>query len=61
MYDEYFEAVDSTDLSEDFKDLIVSLLDYVPSERPSIAQIRAHAFMQEPNYNSEYTRSVMHS
>ena len=61
MYDEYFEAVDSTDLSEEFKDLIMSLLDYEPSKRPSISQIRAHIFMQKSSYCCERTRSILQS
>ena len=56
-YEAYFHAVDSTDLSDQFKDLIVRLLDYVPSKRPSIDQIRAHPFLREAkNYNNEETR-----
>ena len=56
-YEAYFQAVDSTDLSDQFKDLIVRLLDYVPSKRPSIDQIRAHPFLREAkSYNNEETR-----
>ena len=36
-YDAYFKAVDGLHLSEGFKNLIVRLLAYNPSERPSIA------------------------
>lgn len=54
-YQAYFQAVDSTELSDQFKDLIVRLLDYVPSKRPSISQIRAHPFLRDANYNNEET------
>lgn len=36
-FDAYFRAVEGTRLSANFKDLIVSLLAFNPSERPSIA------------------------
>ena len=45
QYEAYFNAVDSQGLSSEFKDLIVRLLDYVPSKRPSIAQIRQHTYL----------------
>ena len=58
-YEAYFKAVDSTDLSDEFKDLIVRLLDYVPSKRPTIAQIRAHPFLQNASYNNEKVRACL--
>ena len=58
-FDAYFKAVECTHLSEEFKDLVVRLLDYVPSQRPSIAQIRAHAFLQDPSYDNERTRTFL--
>ena len=39
-YEDYFKAVDGVDLSIGFKQLIVSLLAYNPSERPTVSQIR---------------------
>ena len=36
-YDAYFKAVDGTGLSQNFKDLIMSLLAFNPLERPTIA------------------------
>ena len=44
-YDDYFKAVDGLSLSRSFKDLIVSLLAYNPTERPSISRIRQSAFL----------------
>ena len=35
-YDDYFKAVEGTNLSRAFKQLIMSLLAYNPAERPSI-------------------------
>lgn len=59
QYDAYFKAVDSTDVSDEFKDLIVRLLDYVPSKRPTTAQIRQHAFLQNADYSHEETRASL--
>ena len=58
-YEAYFKAVDSTNVSDEFKDLIVRLLDYVPSKRPTVAQIRAHPFLQKSTYNNEETRAFL--
>jgi serine/threonine protein kinase len=45
-YQEYWNKVESTYLSAECKDLLQKLLSYDPSERPSIAEIRAHPWMQ---------------
>ena len=58
-YDAYFKAVDGTKLSSNFKELIVSLLAFNPSERPTIAQIRKSAFLCEKKYNEERTRQLL--
>lgn len=60
-YEAYFKAVDSTNVSDEFKDLIVRLLDYVPSKRPTVAQIRAHPFLQKSTYNNEETRAFLYT
>lgn len=43
--DTYFQKVNGTGLSEDFKDLILKLFSYNGAERPTIEQIRAHPWM----------------
>ena len=58
-YDAYFKAVDGQGLSTAFKDLIVRLLAYDVTERPSIDQIRASPFMKDKSYNEERTRSML--
>ena len=59
QYDDYFKAVDGLHLSPSFRQLIVSLLAYNPAERPSIAQIRQSAFLQDASYNHERTRTML--
>lgn len=44
-YTEYWSKVESTHLSEEFRELLQRLLAYDPSERPSIAEIKAHPWM----------------
>lgn len=56
-YDAYFQAVDARHCSPAFKNLIVKLLAYTPSERPTIAEIRQDPFFKEPSYNAEKTRT----
>ena len=58
-YDEYFQAVEGTNLSSHFKELIVSLLAYNPAERPTITQIRKCAFLCDKNYSEERTRQYL--
>ena len=58
-YDDYFKAVDGSNLSLAFKQLIVSLLAYNPTERPTIAQIRQSAYLQEASYNHDRTRTSL--
>ena len=50
-YEGYFKAVEATKASSAFRELIVGLLAYQPSERPTIPQIRASRFLNEPSYN----------
>ena len=51
--------MDGIHLSQNFKDLIMSLLAFKPQERPTIAQIRQCAFLNERRYNEERTRSAL--
>ena len=44
-YETYFRAVDGTSLSSGFKELIVALLAYNPSDRPSLEDVRASSFL----------------
>ena len=57
--DTYFTKVNGTDLSEDFKDLILKLFSYNGAERPTIEQIRAHPWMQCETFDMEATRTQL--
>merc|ERR1711976_710851 len=57
--DTYFTKVNGTDLSEDFKDLILKLFSYNGAERPTIEQIRAHPWMQRETFDMEATRTQL--
>lgn len=58
-YDAYFKAVEGTNLSANFRDLIVGLLAFNPAERPTIAQIRKTAYFCDKKYNEERTRQYL--
>ena len=54
--DTYFQKVNGTGLSDDFKDLILKFFSYNGADRPSIEDIRAHPWMNSPTFNYEQTR-----
>ncbi len=47
-YNGYWTAVSGTQLSAELKDLLQNIFAYVPSERPTLAQIRAHPWVNGP-------------
>ena len=49
--DTYFSKVNGNSLSAPFKDLILKLFAYQGDARPTIEQIRAHEWMNQPGYN----------
>jgi len=57
--DTYFSKTNGTNLSEDFKDLILKLFSYNGAERPTIEQIRAHPWMQSETFDMEATRTQL--
>ena len=57
--DTYFQKVNGTGLSDEFKDLILSLFSYNGDERPNIEAIRAHPWMQSATFNFEATRTQL--
>lgn len=54
--DTYFQKVNGTGLSDDFKDLILRFFAYNGEERPTVEQIRAHPWMNSNNFDFEATR-----
>ena len=57
--DLYFQKVNGTDLSEDFKDLILKLFSFDGDSRPQVEQIRNHPWMQSSTFNYEATREQL--
>jgi serine/threonine protein kinase len=57
--DTYFQKVNGTDLSDDFKDLILRFFAFDGNTRPTIDQVRAHPWMQSSTFNYEATREEL--
>merc|ERR1711953_585311 len=57
--DTYFQKVNGTDLSEDFKDLILKFFAFDGNTRITLDQIRAHPWMQSSTFNFEATREEL--
>lgn len=51
----YFNKVNGNNLSSEFKDLMISLLQYDANKRPTVSQIKNHPWMQK-SYNAENAR-----
>ena len=56
-YDTYFQKVNGTGLSADFKDLILRFFSYNGNERPTLEQLKAHPWMNSPTFDFEATRA----
>merc|ERR1711884_400025 len=54
--DTYFQKVNGTGLSADFKDLILRFFSYEGAERPTLEQIKAHPWMQSESFDMEATK-----
>ena len=57
--DTYFQKVNGTDLSQDFKDLILGLFSYDPEHRMTLEQVRNHPWLQSASFDYEATRNQM--
>ena len=55
--DTYFAKVNGTNLSADFKDLILKFFSFNGEERPTIEQVRAHPWMQSESFDLDATRA----
>jgi len=52
--DQYWKKLKKADsLSDNFKDLIASMLSYDASKRPTIEEVRQHPWMQEASYDAK--------
>lgn len=56
QHDLYFNKTNATNLSMEFKDLIVALFSHDASKRPTINQIRQHPWLNKPGFDMELTR-----
>lgn len=59
--DLYFQKTNGTGLSAEFKDLILALFSKDGTRRPTIDQIRRHAWLNKPGFNYEATRKSLAS
>jgi serine/threonine protein kinase len=57
--DLYFQKTNAAHLSGDFKELILALFSKDGSKRPTIEQIRKHAWLNKPGFNYEATRKQL--
>lgn len=58
-FDLYFQKVNGTGLSADFKDLILKFFSYNGNERPTLEQLKAHPWMNSPTFDFEATRATL--
>lgn len=54
--DTYFAKVNGTNLSAEFKDLILGLFSYDPEKRLTMEQLRSHPWLNKEGFNYEQTR-----
>lgn len=52
----YWTKVNGHGLSPEFKSLILSFFQYDPAKRPTMAEIKAHPWMNKPGFDFEKTR-----
>jgi serine/threonine protein kinase len=52
----YFTKVNGHGLSDEFKQLVLSLFSYDPSARPTLQEVKAHPWMNQP-FDFEATRA----
>jgi serine/threonine protein kinase len=57
--DLYFTKTNATNLSLEFKDLILALFSYDAAKRPSISQIRSHPWLNQAGFSQENTREKL--
>lgn len=56
--DTYWKKVGGNNLSDEFKDLILKMFSYDASKRPTIAQLKAHPWINKP-FSVKLTRSFI--
>jgi len=56
--EKYWEKTNGANLSPEFKDLILSMVNHDPSKRPTIEQLIQHPWMKKP-FNFQEARSAI--
>lgn len=51
--------MNGTELSNEFKDLVLGLFNYDPESRMTLDQVRAHPWLQAETFNFEAVRAEM--
>jgi serine/threonine protein kinase len=52
----YFEKVNGTGLSADFKDMILKLFSYDGKNRYTVEELKSHAWLNTSGFNKEQVR-----
>jgi serine/threonine protein kinase len=55
----YFEKVNGTGLSADFKDMILKLFSYDGSKRATVEELKSHPWLNKADFNKEATRTQL--
>jgi len=55
----YFEKVNGTGLSADFKDMILKLFSYDGKNRYTVEELKSHPWLNHPNFNKEAVRAQL--
>jgi len=53
----YFEKVNGTGLSADFKDMILKLFSYEGKNRYTVEELKSHPWLNKPGFNKENVRA----
>ena len=55
----YWKAVGASKYSDDFKNLVASMISYDPKKRPTIGEVEKHPWLNPIRDNCEKTRSKL--
>jgi len=55
----YFEKVNGTGLSADFKDMILKLFSYDGKNRYTVEELKSHPWLNHPSFNKEAVRAQL--
>jgi serine/threonine protein kinase len=55
----YFEKVNGTGLSADFKDMILKLFSYEGKNRYTVEELKSHPWLNHPSFDKEQVRQQL--